>query len=552
MAEGNVTYHSWLTFYVILLITSSCMTTSERSSTSKIPDPYTTYSPALRVGTAEHDSIGEAWHISVGDIMCNLRLHAGGLQQDSVPALFAGTDYYGPWSRDGSINVSNWAALVAPGACRALLNSSLTQDAKGRLVFAGEYWDNLLLTRAHYDYYLVTEDTSLLHEAYLATINTLADREVMEFDSVTGLFRGAAGFNDGISGYPDLYANTGTYAGGQWVSNIKKWVEEPSNASIKAQKGFGLPLMPLSTNCVYYQAYATLPLLAKAGKKPVSPGWQQKAQALKAAINKELWLEQEGWYAYFKDHTGLSKHQEAMGMAYAILFGVANDDQAKRMMRTKVQTPAGIPCLWPGFSRYDAYKQPANTDPTLGRWTKHYPRHAQTVWGMNMGLWAHAAAKVQDSASFVFQFQQMRRKANRDRQFRELYHPDNGLPYGGVQENNDGKLELWKSMEHQVWVATGYQRALLQGMLGMELQPDTLVLKPFLILPENQMRRLHLSGLRIQGHQFDINVVGRGKQVKQCIVNGEMVEVMNHKIVLPLTSFITKNPSTIRIELTMH
>ncbi len=473
------------------------------------------YVPTFKATSAEIDTLSKVFSIAVGDIASNLKPFKGGLLPDSQTCLYAGLDYYGPWARDGALSISNGMAMLAPAACHNTLISQLKLDKAGRLIFAGEYWDNLLQTRAHYDYYLATGDTSLIDEAMTASLNALADRERDEYDERYGLFRGAAGFNDGISGYPDLYANTGTWTEGgeHWVSNIKKWPFEPSNADKKAKVGFGLPLMALSTNCVHYQAYQTLPLLAAILGRKVDPTWATKAATLKDNINKQLWQPEKGTYLYFQDPNGPSAHQEGMGLALAISTGVASAEQAKQIMSSAHQTNAGMPCLWPGFSRYDAFK-PTKAQTGI----KHYPRHAQTVWTMVQSLWAHAAAISNDSLRLHHEVTLQAEHAFRDRQFMEIYHPDNRLPYGGVQEDNDRKLVLWESTTRQTWGASGYLRNLLQDVLGLNLTDQGILLKPNL---STQYPKAKLEGLLIRGCQYSFWYLGTGHTIKSVLVDGK-------------------------------
>lgn len=474
--------------------------------TSTLPVSQAVYIPVLKTNSAEVDSPAFALNVAMGDLVSNLRPWKN--EQDSTEriCLFAGMDYYGPWSRDGAINIQNGAALIVPLAARNTLLTQFVHDTKGRLVFGGEYWDNLLLTRAHWDYYLQTGDTSLLSQALEASLNTLADRERDEFDSRYGLFRGASGFNDGISAYPDLYARTGTYQeGGHWLSNIKKWPEVPENASVKASKGFGLPMMALSTNCVYYSAYTTLPLIARKVGREVNPAWETQAQSLRRAINTRLWDARRGAYLHYVDPNGDDPHQEGMGYAYALTYGVATDSIARTILRQAYRTPQGLPCLWPGYKRYEAFG------------SGHYPRHAQTIWPMNQGLWAQGAALYGDTAALVREWAPMWRRAVRDMQFYELYHPFSGQAYGGVQEDNQGKLVVWKSGARQTWAATAYWRIVWMGLLGLKLDDQHFSFQPCL---PHRSEPWTLRGLRLRSATFDIRVQGAGTRLAYWTLDG--------------------------------
>lgn len=473
------------------------------------------YIPTVSASDLETDSIGRSFAIAMGDIASNIRFFSRGPVADSSTSLYAGLDYYGPWSRDGATSISNGVAIIAPGASRGILTSQLIMDKSGKLVFGGEYWDNVLLVKAHYDYYLATGDTTLLHKGWLAACNTLAAREQDEFNQDYGLFRGAAGFNDGISGYPDFYANTGKYEGADWVSNIKKWPKHRANDPYKAKVGFGLPLMPLSTNCIYYEAYQTMPMIEiELGRQP-SDHWTSKAEKLKQAINKHLWREELGRYIYYVDPNGDCLHQEGEGISYAISTGIADEAKQGMLKSNVIMAKAGLPCLWPGFSRYDRFKPSSKTA------YRHYPRHAQTVWAMVQTFWAHAAAKTGDSSALHHEVALQQKHAMRDMMFMELYHPDTEMPYGGVQEDNNGQLVLWESARRQTWAATGYYRNIIHDVLGITLTENGIELKPIL---SDRFAKTRVRGLHIRNADYDFYFSGRGRKIRQILLNGQPVK----------------------------
>lgn len=535
--------------YVLMPVLTWLMVACSQPKEQAAQTPEQNIGLSFEQATGLADTLQQALKLAEDVVARNVRRHKDGLLTDSAGCLFAGDEYFGPWARDGAHNLMAGAALLEPSAARNTLLSLMKQDAKGRLIFGGEYWDNLLQAEAHLAYYYQTGDSTLLRKAYEATLNTLADREALEFDAKYGLFRGAAGFNDGISGYPDLYARTGTYTGGQWVSNIKKWPEVAENAAFKSQIGFGLPMMPLSTNVAHYMGYKTAIALAEALGKPADNALGQKAELLKQAINKQLWDSARGTYRYYVDPNGNSDHQEAMGLAMTLLTDVASPAQAQVVLKTTMHTPAGIPCLWPGFERYASYQQPDTTNPALGRWQKHYPRHAQTIWGMNQGLWAMAALKHADTLQFAREMLLLARHAVRDKDFYELFHPDNGLPYGGIQEDNTGKNILWKSMKGQVWSATAFWRCLWQGWLGMSFNADGLSLKPLGVVPKYGLGAGTLAGMQLRGQTLSVQLKGHGTTLSSATLNGSTLPLSSGAVQIPWSAW-PKKPVTLELTFT--
>lgn len=287
------------------------------------------------------------------------------------------------------------------------------------------------------------------------------------------------------------------------VSNIKKWVEV--NPELKASSGFGLPMFALSSNVIYYQAYSLLPLLAEElGVKPRS-NYQVKAERLKKSINQHFWMPEKQTYKYLVDPNGHADRQESAGLAFAVLFGVADADKSQSLFRNTYVAPAGIPSVYPSFERY------------TGPEGKEFARHSGTVWPQVQGLWAQAATKYGQTKAFRHELKQLMRHAYRDKQFREIYHPLTGLPYGGWQEDNDGEIVEWKSAEKQVWAATAYLGMVLKGIVGLQLQPDGIYFHP---LPMPRTEPMHLRSLHYRGAILDIALKGTGNHVKSFTING--------------------------------
>jgi cellobiose phosphorylase len=108
----------------------------------------------------------------------------------------------------------------------------------------------------------------------------------------------------------------------------------------------------------------------------------------------------------------------------------------------------------------------------------------------------------------------------RDMQFREIYHPETGLPYGGIQEDNDGKLIEWKSTERQTWTASGYFRVLVEDIVGLTLTKDGIQIAPNV---PHAMPHIRLENLHIRGVNYKVEIIGTGNQLKGIEVNGSPV-----------------------------
>ena len=100
----------------------------------------------------------------------------------------------------------------------------------------------------------------------------------------------------------------------------------------------------------------------------------------------------------------------------------------------------------------------------------------------------------------------MAERAVRDMQFAEIYHPDTGEIYGGLQELW-GKIKLWDSCSKQTWSATAFLAMIFYGIAGIKYSEDSIELDPY--LPEGMNEAL-ITGLPVGGKTVDISIK-RGK-----------------------------------------
>jgi peptidoglycan/xylan/chitin deacetylase (PgdA/CDA1 family) len=479
---------------------------SARSSELYIPQVYF---------PGQEDSIAKGFKLAVATMVCNRSAIQDGLLAQPEVCLVAGFDYPTVWTRDGSLNTWNAAAALMPGIALNTLRSLIAIAPDGKTYISGEYWDCILFTIGSWEYYLNTGDKAFLRESFQASLHTAELLEQNEWDSSMHLFRGAPFFQDGISGYPAIYSNTGVYEGKDWVSNIKKWVQV--NPGLRAHPGFGLPMFALSTNCIYYKALSILSLMAKALGVNLKEDYQAKAGLIKQAINDRFWMPENNTYRYMIDPNGNSDRQESAGLALAILFDIADDAKCSLLFKNTYVAPAGIPCVYPSFERY--------TSPGKDQ----YARHSGTVWPQVQGLWALAAAKKGETSLFYHELLPLTHCAMRDKQFREIYHPLTGLPYGGMQEDNTGKVVLTESMCMQTWTASAFWAMVVKGAFGISLHDNGLRFAP---LPFKGSRRYALKNYQYRNAVLNIEVLGDGNDIKEFRINGKSQQ----EPVLPLNS----------------
>jgi len=147
------------------------------------------------------------------------------------------------------------------------------------------------------------------------------------FDPTDGLYRGQASFIDihylheKTTGYPQEYS----------IADC-------------------VMLKSLSTNCLFYKGLVAMSNACEnTGKADEANFWEEKAQALKTAIVKELSFE-NGTLAYFKSREGqLEPRRGALGTALAVISGIVEGEAAQKAMADYEITWRGVALLNPFY-----------------------------------------------------------------------------------------------------------------------------------------------------------------------------------------------------------
>lgn len=103
------------------------------------------------------------------------------------------------------------------------------------------------------------------------------------------------------------------------------------NRELCVDTGVGIPMFALSTNCLYYHAYVLADKMAAALGLPCS-AYAEKAARLKNSVNAHFWSEEKQNYTYLCDPFGGCDHQEGLGASFALLFGIADDEKAEKVL----------------------------------------------------------------------------------------------------------------------------------------------------------------------------------------------------------------------------
>lgn len=459
--------------------------------------------PTLTTGERALDL---AFQIALGDLAGNVRRHQSGALQRPAPVLMAGLEY-GVWTRDAAINAWNGAGLIAPTIDRDTLRATLTDGPEGPRA-GGQYWDAIIWLTGAWAHYLYTGDLDFLGESQRVAVQTLAYFEASQFDPADGLFRGAACYGDGVSAYPDRYVHPGGCIG-HW---------HPRGAPHAPES---LPMKTLSTNVLYLLGYEAAGAMQTALGRSGGARYDEKAAALRAAIRTAFWDDHAGRLRYLVDGEGRDEAQEGLGVSFALLAGILSPAESERLWAGLHRAPAGLPCLWPPYDRYGPSGE-------MGR-------HCGPVWPHVNGFLAEAAARAGQASIFEDELRALATKALRDGHFYEIYHPETGAPYGGVQELVVGEpkdwhgwclagaagtsalgheLHLWHPARRQTWCATAYLRMVLQGLLGMRFAPEGITFAP--CLPVG-LDRARVEGLAYRDAQLTIEVERGGATDGACL-----------------------------------
>ena len=459
--------------------------------------------PSLTVNNESTHDIVKAYRIAIGDIAGNIQYHKSGVLEHKVPCIYAGLLYGKPWTRDAAINVWNGFGLLSPQVSKNTLLAQVEKNQKGVDLITGQYWDKIIWTIGAWNYYLYSGDSDFLQYAFNIIQNTIQKLEKDEFSTELGLFRGPAVYGDGVSAYPEIYSHHQSKGKNGSYSGIYQWAEV--NDSLKYPVGYGMPMHTLSTNVVYYRAYILLSEMANELNKEPQNEWRIKAEKLHQSINNHFWNDTKKNYNYLVDALGSSDAQESIGIAFALLFNIANNKQVESIFNTTVVEPAGIPCVYPSFKRY--------RNDTLDS----YGRHSGTVWPHIQGFWADAAMKYNKQDIFMHEFNALTRHAIRDFQFVEIYHPTKEIPYGGIQEPHLKEWTEWFCAERQTWSATAYLRMIFKNILGIHFSNKGITFKPFI---PSQINDVSLLGLKYRNSVLDIHISGSGNSIEHFYING--------------------------------
>ncbi|MEI8036760.1 MAG: hypothetical protein WCJ14_00070 [Verrucomicrobiota bacterium] len=279
-------------------------------------------------------------------------------------------------------------------------------------------------------------------ERFIQTIypifrDTIEQDRQLVFDVSDGLYRGEQSFLDW---------REQTYPG--WTANNVLAVGMSKAVSVNAANYF---------------------LLEKAGEfagvlgdAPARAKYQQWAAELKAAINRRFWDGPAGLYrTYLLSDDGTSavavNRYDLLGQSLAILLGVADRQQAERMVASYPTGPIGPPVVWPQERGAPIY-------------------HNQAIWPFVTAYWTKAAKAAGNAAAVDAGIESLSRLAAANLSNMENYD----FITGQAEVAQGPRQGPVINSQRQLWSVGGYLAMVQDVVFGLETSVEGIRFAPFI------------------------------------------------------------------------
>lgn len=446
------------------------------------PDPYTIISDYAAV-PGYHMPIDKEWKVKndLSDyphLTTPNTLHAAifnmGLDEmvNAVEAdrtLRTGREWPGVWTRDVSYSIILAMAALQPEVSRISLEKKISPT--GRIIQdtgSGGAWpvssDRQIWGIAAFEVYKTTGDKQWLRKIYPVIKNSLEDDYRAIYDKETGLVRGETSFID-------------------WrEQSYPTWMQ---TADIYRSEALG-------TSVVHAQAWRVLAEIATLlGENAEAKTFNSRADALAKAIERELWMDDKGYYAmylYGRDNLIRNPRAETLGEALAILYDVASPQRARRITEENPVTPFGPAIFFPQIA-----DQP--------------PYHNNALWPWVAAYWTLANAKTGNEEGVMQGVGSIFRPAALFATNKENFVLDNGDIGTVVNSSN------------MLWCLSGNIALTLKMLFGVNYETDGIRFAPF--VPRALAADRSLDNLRYRDAVLNISVSGYGSRIRSFTLNGK-------------------------------
>ncbi len=403
------------------------------------------------------------------DALFNLSLEEAILNIEPDSTLRTGAKWGGVWTRDVSYSILLAFAYHEPEVAKISLMRKVKRNRIVQDTGSGGAYpvssDRTTWALAAWEIYKTTGHEDWLRTAHDIIKNTLDD-DARVLASGTGMYRGESSFLDW---------REQTYP--KWMSTMDIYISES-----------------LGTNVVHYQAHVILSEMAKLLGEPWRP-YQNRADAIKKAINDELWMPAKGYYGNFlygRNELTLSERYEALGEALAVIFDVADEDRATSIIAKSPLTPFGATCIYPQIPDIPPY-------------------HNDGIWPFVQAYWNLAAAKAGNEAVLNHGLAAIYRAGGLFLTNYENFVAGSG-DFLGTEINSHRML----------WSMAGNLAMVHRVFMGISFEPTGIRFAP--VVPSTYCGTKRLSNFRYRNAILDITVEGTGKKISSVQVDGEPME----------------------------
>lgn len=248
----------------------------------------------------------------------------------------------------------------------------------------------------------------------------------------------------------------------------------------------------LGTTIVHAKAWQTLAEIATIlGDKSYADTCNRRAQDLAEAVNRNLWLDDKGYYAmylYGRDNLIVNPRAETLGEALSILWDVAPADRARTISESNPTTPFGTAIFYPQIA-----DQP--------------PYHNNALWPWVAAYWTLANAKVGNSDGVMQGIGSIFRPAALFTTNKENFVLDNGDIATVVNSSN------------MLWCLSGNIAVTMKILFGIHYETTGIRFAPF--VPKTLAATRSLDGLHYRDATLDITVKGYGSKINRFLLNGK-------------------------------
>lgn len=389
---------------------------------------------------------------------------------ESDQTLRTGESWGGVWTRDVSYSIYlSISHLLKVPTKNSLLRKVDTK--RGRIIQdtgTGGSWpvstDRMVWTIAAWEYYKVYGEKDWLQMVYPYIKNSVETDRFNVYDEKTGLMKGESSFID-------------------WrEQSYPRWMQPADIAESKC----------LGTNAVHYETLVILSKMAEIlGKEEDKINYAEKAESIKKAINKYLWLEEEGYYAqylYGRNNDIVSERSETLGEALCILFDIASPEQQKRIIAQMPVTDYGPNIFYPSIPTQFSY-------------------HNNAVWPFVTSYWMLAAAKVGNQEGVKHAIGSTYRAAALFATNKENFTAETG-DWTGTHTNSNNML----------WSLAGNLSIVHRVLFGMSYETDKMIFNP--IVPESFAGTRKLNNVKYRNATLSIEISGYGDVIKSFLLDG--------------------------------